>query len=34
MENVRKWYNYKTGEYDYRETPVDFSDYISQAPAA
>lgn len=33
MENVKKWYNYKTGEHDYRETPTDFSDYISQDSA-
>lgn len=39
MENVKEtksldaWYNYKTGEHDYRETPIDFSDYISQDSA-
>lgn len=40
MENVKEtkslaaWFNYKTSEYDYRETPTDFSDYILQEPAA
>jgi hypothetical protein len=28
------WFNYKTKEYDYRETPTDFSDYIPQEFAA
>lgn len=28
------WYNYKTGEYEERETPEDFTDYIPQDPTA
>jgi len=28
------WYNYKTSEYDYREMPTNFSDYIPQYKAA
>lgn len=28
------WYNYKTGEYENRELPEDFTDYIPQDPTA
>lgn len=27
------WFNFKTQEYDRRETPEDFTDYIPQSPA-
>jgi len=28
------WYNYKTGRFESRETPSDFTDYIPQSPPA
>lgn len=28
------WFNFKTEEYEYIETPNDFHDYISQEPSA
>ncbi len=28
------WFNFKTGEYEYIETPANFENYISQLPAA
>jgi len=28
------WYNYKTREYEYISTPLDFHDYIPQSDAA
>lgn len=29
-----KWFNFRTGQYDYIEIPTDFSDYIPQSQAA
>ena len=34
MDNKMYWYNFKTGKYDYIETPADFMDYIPQSPSA
>lgn len=28
------WFNYRKSEYEYIDTPVDFTDYIPQDPAA
>ena len=32
--NQGYWYNFKKEEYEYIETPVDFSDYLPQYDAA
>jgi len=33
MNNKMNWYNERTGEWESRETPSDFSDYLPQNPA-
>ena len=34
MEKLAYYYNFRTKEYEQRDTPEDWSDYISQSPAA
>lgn len=34
MDNRSYWFNFRTCQYDYRECPTDFRDYISQDPSA
>ncbi len=34
MDSCYYWYNYKTKQYEYIETPTDFADYIPDIPAA
>jgi len=31
---MESWWNYKTGEFEYVETPTDFTNYIPQLDAA
>lgn len=33
-DNRSYWFNYVKGEYEYIDTPTDFSNYIPQIPAA
>lgn len=29
-KELNVWFNYRTRQYDYRDTPTDFSDYVPQ----
>jgi hypothetical protein len=34
MSKILAWFNFKTQEYEYRQMPEDFTDYLPQNPAA